>query len=79
MPLSYGPDSYNRHLAIAVKHGLRAVTLPSKTIAIDIDRQCDIEEFINYCVVNPQFQQTATWRFLHQKGYINHSGHRRSG
>ena len=79
MPLSYGPDSYNRHLAIAAEHGLRPVTLLSKTIAIDIDRRRDIEEFIDYCLVNPRFQETATWRFLSQKGYINHSGNRRSG
>ncbi len=79
MPLSYGPDSYNLHLKIARDNRLRPVTLHSETIALDIDEQGDLEEYIAYCRVHPQFQETATWQFLQHKGYINQSCQRRTG
>lgn len=79
IPMSYGADSYNLHLAIAAENRLSPVTLHSATISRDIDEQRDLEELIAYCLVNPQFQKTATWHFLHQNGYIKQAGRRRTG
>lgn len=78
MPLSFGPDSYNVHMKIATDNNLRPVTLHSATIAIDIDERRDLEEFMQYCRVNPQFQETTSWQFLQQKGYTRQTGQRRT-
>ena len=79
MPLSYGPDSYNRHLAIAVENGLEPITLESINISIDIDKQDDLEAFVSFCIEHPEHRQTNTWLFLQQNGYVDQSGRRRTG
>lgn len=74
LPLMYGPGSYERHRQCAIEHGSRPVSLHSSAVALDIDEKKDLEEFISHCLSNPEFQETRTWQFLKEKGYINHAG-----
>jgi 2-phospho-L-lactate guanylyltransferase len=73
-PLMFGPDSYRRHKECAIAHGSQPVSLPSPTISLDIDEDKDLDEFIAFCLSNPEYQNTETWQFLQEKGYINHAG-----
>jgi 2-phospho-L-lactate guanylyltransferase len=74
LPLTYGPDSYRRHRECAIENGLQPVSLHSTAIALDIDEHKDLDEFIAFCLYNPEFQETETWQFLLKKGYINQAG-----
>jgi 2-phospho-L-lactate guanylyltransferase len=67
----YGPDSYVHHTGNAREHGSRPVSLHSPPISLDIDEKKDLDEFISFCFSNPEFQATATWKFLQDNGYIN--------
>jgi len=69
--LLYGPDSYMRHGADAMERGRRPVSLHSQPISLDIDEKKDLDEFITFCFSNPKFQETQTWQFLQDNGYIN--------
>jgi 2-phospho-L-lactate guanylyltransferase len=73
-PLLYGPDSYRRHRECAIEHGSQPLTLQSATISLDIDEDKDLDEFITFCLLNPEYQKTETWQFLRENGYINHAG-----
>ena len=72
--LKFGPDSYRRHKECAIEHGSQPVLLLSPTISLDIDEDKDLDEFITFCLANPEYQKTETWQFLHKKGYIDHAG-----
>jgi FO synthase len=69
--LKYGPGSYMLHTAQALEHGSRSVSLTSFPIALDIDEKTDLDEFISFCFSNPVFQETETWHFLQDNGYVN--------
>jgi len=70
-PLKFGPDSYRRHQESAIEHGSQPVSLHSPTISLDIDEDKDLDEFITFCLANPEYQKTKTWQFLQEKGYID--------
>ena len=67
----YGPDSYRRHSRLAVEQGNRCVSLHSLPIALDIDEEGDLDEFISFCLSIPIFQHTETWKYLQSIGYVN--------
>ncbi len=73
-PLMFGADSYRRHKKCAIDHGSQPVVLRSSTIALDIDEDKDLDEFITFCLSNPEFQKTGTWEFLQEKAYIYRAG-----
>jgi len=60
----YGPDSYRLHLERAQNSGYRSISLYSPTISMDIDDEQDLEAMMFFCRQNPEFQETATWRYL---------------
>jgi len=64
----YGPDSFNLHRASAAKCGQRPISLYSSTISMDIDERQDVDALQSFCLQNPEFQETATWKFLRQTG-----------
>jgi 2-phospho-L-lactate guanylyltransferase (CobY/MobA/RfbA family) len=72
-PLLYGPDSYRRHRDCAIEHGSQPVSLDSLPISLDMDEEKDLDEFISFCISNPEFQETETWKFLQDNGYVNRS------
>jgi 2-phospho-L-lactate guanylyltransferase len=72
-PLMYGPDSYRRHRDCAIEHGSQPVSLDSLPISLDMDEEKDLDEFISFCISNPEFQATETWKFLQDNGYVNRS------
>lgn len=72
-PLMFGPDSYRRHQECAIEHGSQPVVLHSPTISLDIDEDEDLDDFITFCLSNPEYQKTGTWQFLQEKGYIDHA------
>lgn len=72
-PLMYGPDSYRRHRDCAIEHGSQPVSLESLPISLDMDEEKDLDEFISFCISNPEFQETETWKFLQDNGYVNRS------
>ena len=73
-PLMFGPGSYRRHQECAIEHGSQPVALHSPTLSLDIDEDKDLDEFITFCLSNPEYQKTETCQFLQEKGYIDHSG-----
>ncbi len=73
-PLMFGPGSYRRHRESAIEHGSQPVSLSSPTISLDIDEDKDLDDFITFCLSNPEYQKTETWQFLQEKGYIGHTG-----
>lgn len=72
-PLMFGPNSYRRHQECAIEHGSQPVSLHSPTISMDIDGNKDLDDFITFCLSNPEYQKTETWQFLQEKGYIDHA------
>ena len=70
-PLMYGPDSYMRHTESALEHGSRPVSIQSFPISLDIDEKKDLDHLISFCISNPLFQETETWHFLQDNGYVN--------
>jgi len=73
LPLMYGPGSYKRHTECVLEHGGRPLALHSPAIALDIDEKKDLDDFISFCLSNPDYQETETWQFLQGRGYINHA------
>jgi len=72
-PLMFGPGSYRRHQECAIEHGSQPVSLSSPTISLDIDEDKDLDDFITFCLSNPEYQKTETFQFLQEKGYIDHA------
>lgn len=69
--LRYGPGSYQLHSDSAEMNDYGLVSLHSAVISMDIDEQRDLDTFISYCKLNPEYQITETWKFLQNKGRIN--------
>jgi 2-phospho-L-lactate guanylyltransferase len=69
--LMYGPDSYRRHSRLSVEQGIPCVSLRSQPIALDIDEEEDLDAFVSFCLSNPAFQHTETWKYLRGMGYVN--------
>ena len=69
--LMYGPGSYNRHSEYAREQGFQLISIYSPSISLDIDEKKDLDEFISICMSNPDFQETGTWQFLRDNGYVD--------
>ena len=70
----YGRNSYRLHREGALENQYRPVALHSRTVSIDIDLERDLDELILYCLSNPRHQNTESWKFLRERGLINHAG-----
>ena len=70
----YGRNSYRLHREGALESQHRPITLHSRNLSIDIDRERDLQEFISLCLLNPRHQDTESWKFLRKKGLINQAG-----
>jgi len=68
-PLSYGPDSYRLHRENAHSGGCRVITLGSAALALDIDEEKDLDQFIATSLAQTGYRSTATWRFLQENHY----------
>jgi 2-phospho-L-lactate guanylyltransferase len=64
----YGPDSFSLHRDCAKRHRHRPISLYSPTISLDIDEERDLDALLAFCVRNPEFKETQTWKFLLNTG-----------
>jgi len=64
----YGPDSFKLHRDSAESCHQRPISLYSPTISMDIDDKQDLDSLVSFCIRNPEFKETETWKFLLNKG-----------
>ena len=68
IPFRYGPDSFNLHHEAVRTTQTRLVTIESKTLSHDIDDPSDLEQLLAYYRRHPEYQSSASWRFLERAG-----------
>ena len=61
----YGPDSYMIHTEEARADQRKVISIHSPAISLDIDEERQVREFVDFCERNPEFQNTQSWKFLH--------------